>query len=282
MKSLLDVLKLSTEYLQKKGIADPKRQAEEMLCDLFGLTRLQLYLEFERPLNDSEMEQCRARLLRRGNGEPLQYIHGQVEFYNCTFIVNKSVLIPRQESEILIDKIVKRLSKLDLKGKVLWDVCCGSGYLGIALKKHLPDLDVSLSDISFEALEVAKLNAERNGVQVRLLKGDLLAPFGREKVDFFVCNPPYVSEKEYKELDREVRDFEPRIALVGGEEGTEFYERLARELSTYMNAHALAMFEIGTNQGDKLQSLFKGPPWKNQLVEKDWSGHSRFFFLEKE
>lgn len=282
MKTLLEVLQLSADYLQKKGIKESRRQAEEMLCDVFGFNRVQLYIEFERPLNPTEIDQCRHRLMRRANGEPLQYIHGEVDLYNCKFLVNKSVLIPRQETELLVDKIVQRLSKLDLKKKSLWDMCCGSGCIGIALKKKFPELEITLSDFSQEALILARENAERNGVQVKILQGDLLQPFKDQKTDFFVCNPPYVSEKEYVDLDREVRDFEPRIALVGGEKGTEFYERLARELPMYLFPSAQVMFEIGSNQGEALQRVFAALPWRNQTVEKDWAGHSRFFFLEIE
>jgi release factor glutamine methyltransferase len=282
MKTLLDILNASAAHLQKKGIAQPKRQAEEMLCDLFGLNRLELYLEFERPLTETELNQCRERLNRRANGEPLVYIHGQVEFYGCSLRITPAVLIPRQETEILVDKIAAELSQCDLEGKFLWDVCCGSGCIGIALKKRFPALQVTLSDLSEAALEIAAINAKRNEVDVQLLQGDLLAPFKGQKAHFFVCNPPYIAQKEYTDLEKEVRDFEPKLALVAGERGTEVYERLASDLPSYLHAKAKVWLEIGYQQDEALFELFKAAPWRDQKLEKDWSGHPRFFLLENE
>lgn len=282
MKTLLDILSLSTDHLRKHGIENPRRQAEDLLCDLFELDRIQLYTNFERPLNSEEIEKCRHYLARRVKGEPLAYIHGKVEFYGCNIQVNRSVLIPRQETEILVDKIAHYLAKQNLTDKHLWDVCCGSGCIGIALKKRFPELTVTLSDISPEALAVAKINAETNGVVVSVVQGDLLEAFGKEKAHFVVCNPPYISEKEYQVLDKEVRDFEPRIALVGGEHGTEFYRLLAEKLPDYLYPHGAVWFEIGYQQGKSVENFFKGGFWKTKQVENDWAGHDRFFFLENE
>jgi len=281
MKSLLEVLSLSTDYLRKKGIAHPRREAEDLLCDLFGISRLNLYLEFERPLNEEEISLCRSRLTRRGQGEPSQYVHGQVDFYGCSFLITPAVLIPRQETEILVDIVAKELDKLDLTGKSLWDVCCGSGCIGIALKKRFPELQVTLSDISKDALSIAQHNAEKNHVDVRFLEGDLLTPFQHEKTHFLVCNPPYISNKEYEELEKEVH-FEPKMALVSGENGTEIYERLAKEIILYLQPSALIWFEIGHQQGNLVLQYFKNQSWKKKYIEKDWAGHDRFFFLENE
>lgn len=282
MESLSRVLALSTEYFTQKGIVNARRQAEEMLCDLLGVGRLQLYTDFERPLNEHELSECRQRMKRRIQGEPLQYIHGQVQFYNCVFNVSPSVLIPRQETEILVDKIVKALKGHDLKGKVLWDLCSGSGCIGIALKKQFPDLDVILGDLSPDALKVAEENAQLNQVNVTLRHGDLFAAFGQDKADLIVCNPPYVSEVEYGELDKEVHAYEPRMALVGGETGLEFYERLADALPHHLRSPGMAWLELGKGQGKQLEALFKNPFWKTRKLEQDWAGHDRFFFLENE
>lgn len=132
MRTLLDILTLSTNYLQQHGIQNPRRQAEELMSDVLGISRLNLYLEFERPLSESELEVCRERLSRRAKGEPLQYIKGEMDFYGCRIFLNRDVLIPRQETEILVDLIAKQLEKEELQNKCLWDVCCGSGCIGIA------------------------------------------------------------------------------------------------------------------------------------------------------
>ncbi|MBA3816979.1 MAG: peptide chain release factor N(5)-glutamine methyltransferase [Parachlamydiaceae bacterium] len=282
MRTILEILTLSTDYLTRKGILQPRLQAEELVSQSLGLKRMDLYIQFDRPLVDEELSKCRDWLQRRGQGEPLQYIHGQVDFFDCMIKVTSAVLIPRQETEILVDKISKVLAHETLANKVLWDICCGSGCIGIALKKRFPDLTVCLSDISAEALTVAAENAKSNFVEVELLEGDLLLPFKEKFSDFVVCNPPYISEKEFSALDIEVRAHEPRRALISGESGLEFYKRLANDLPSHLNSGSKVWFEIGANQGQAVQSLFQGAFWKKCCVENDWSGHERFFSLEIE
>lgn len=279
MKTILEVLTLTTDYLKQKGIANARRQAEDLIADALQIKRLQLYVEFERPLTITELELCRKNLSRRAKGEPLQYIRGFVDFCDCRIRVTPDVLIPRQETELLAEMIIKELEKSECKGKVLWEVCAGSGCLGLAIKKRIPDLTVVLSDLSSAALEIAKENAKDNEVDVHFMQGDLLAPFQGQTCDFFVCNPPYISQKEYAGLDPEVRDFEPKMALIAGQSGFEFYERLSKDLAIFLKNGARAWFEIGTGQGEHVLELFSG--WKARY-EKDWSGHDRFFFLEKE
>jgi release factor glutamine methyltransferase len=284
MKTLLEIVNLSTQYLQDKGIANARRQAQDLICDALGIDRITLYMEHDRPLSEAELTLLRQRLTRRAQGEPNPYIHGEVYFGDCVFQVKRdTVLIPRQETEILWEKIVNTLEKeTDLQNKVLWDVCCGSGCLGIALKKHFPALTVVLADICPKALAIASHNAILNGVEIECVEGDLLAPLAGRRADFFVCNPPYISEGEYEKLDREVKDFEPQKALVGGVTGLEFYQRLASDLARHLTPSAKAWFELGTGQGQAVSALFASAPWKARNVEVDWSGHDRFFFLEIE
>jgi release factor glutamine methyltransferase len=270
MKTLGDVLKLSSEFLQKKGIDKPRRQVEELLSYVLKLPRIELYMQFDRPLMEPELTQLREAIKRRAEGEPWQYIAGEVEFLSCRIKVNKNVLIPRQETEILADRILKELPEAPVE---IWDVCTGSGCIGIALKKKRPDCKVILSDISSEALAVAKENA--NGVEVELLQGDLLGPF-QGKADIIVCNPPYITEKDYAGLDREVREWEPKTALVGGVSGLEFYQRLSCDLPRYLNPSGKVYFEIGTGMGEQIKNLFDPSVWKSIQVTQDWSSHDRF------
>lgn len=274
----LDIIQSFTDH----GKDNPRRQAEELLCDLLGWDRLHLYTQFDHPLTESECSLCQDWVNRRLNNEPLAYVHGKVQFYGCAIKVDPSVLIPRQETEILVDKIVKCLKAQDLKDKVLWDLCCGSGCIGITLKKTFPELTVYAADCSQAALDLTAWNAAANGVEIICRKGDLLTPFQGSKTDYLACNPPYISEREYETLDREVRDYEPRLALVGGQTGLEYYERLARELPSYLRPHAQVWFEIGYDQGEAVQKLFNGHYWKKHQLENDWAGHNRFFFLEIE
>ena len=282
MKTVLEILNLSLNFLKEKGIAHPRRQAEELLGEALGLGRMGLYLEYDRPLTEIELEKCRAWLKRRGKGEPLQYISGEVEFLTCRLKVNSDVLIPRQETEILVEKIIKTLSKESLEGKVFFDICCGSGCIGIAIKKHFPTLHVIVSDLSEKALNLCRINAEKNDVELNYLQGDLLSCFGIKKADYIVCNPPYISEKEYDELDIEVREYEPKMALVSGKSGLEMYLKLSNELQKHLNSKGKVWFEIGTNQALPIRNMFSASYWSLCEHELDWSGKERFFSLEIE
>lgn len=280
MKTILDIVNLSATYLKKKNIERPRRQAEQLIADVLGVGRLDLYLQFEHPLEENELKQCRLALKRRAKGEPLQHIMGEVLFAGVQIKVNPSVLIPRLETEILVEKIFAILSKKPQKGKILWDICCGSGCMGIALAKKFPDLKIILSDLSLQSLAVAKENAALNRVDVSFYHGDLFVPFKKETTDYLVCNPPYVAEKDFLELSTEVRDFEPKMALVAGQTGLEFYKKIAIEISAFLNPEARAWFEIGSGQGKKIEALFKQKGWKCSF-ESDWAGHDRFFSLKK-
>ena len=206
---------------------------------------------------------------------PRAYVEGEVEFYDCQISVTPDVLIPRQETEILVDLVLKKLGK-----GTLLDLCSGSGCIGLSIKKHLPDLDVVLSDISQKAIDLARKNAEKNNLDVSFFVGDLFNSLTEKKFDYLVCNPPYISEEEYIKLEPSVKDYEPKQALVGGDDGLLFYRRLETEMPNFLSGGAKVFFEIGYTQGKALLEIFSNPIWNNQEVLKDWAGHDRFFFLE--
>lgn len=269
MKTIGEIIQLSGQFLagQKRG----KRIAEEIIAHVLGLKKMDLYLQHDKPLIESELNSIREKIKRAAKNEPIEYILGEVEFFGCKMNIDQRVLIPRPETEILVEKIAKVA-----KAGVLWDVCCGSGCIGIALKKANPDLQVFLSDISKEALMLAAENAKLNGVEVTFLQGNLLDPFKGQKADWIVCNPPYVSEKEYLELDLSVKNFEPKIALVGGPKGTEMYEHLAASLPVHLKNGGQAFFEIGFNQGAFVQGLFP-----SAQIECDWAGLARYVHISQ-
>lgn len=276
MKALGEVLTLSQQYLQERRIERPRRIAEELLASLLQCKRIDLYMQYDRPLIETELTRFREWLKRAAKNEPVEYIAGTVDFFGCEIHTDSRALIPRPETEILVDYVAKCVKD----HKTLWDVCTGSGCIGISLKKKFQNLEVSLSDLSPEAISLARENAQRNEVEVAFFLGDLLAPFEGKKADIIVCNPPYVSSDEYLNLDPSVRDFEPKMALVGGERGLDFYERLARDVSFYLNPGGLVFLEIGMDQGDCLQQIFGSGKWSRVERVKDWSGKDRFFFLE--
>ena len=206
MKLVGEILTSSTAFLAERKIDRPRRSAEELLAAVLGLKRIDLYMQYDRPLIESELEAMRGHLRRRSKGEPLEYILGQVDFYRCNIAISPDVLIPRPETEILVDLIVKEIKGA---GGVLWDLCTGSGCVGLAIKKACPGLAVVLSDICPKALAVARANAEANGLEVECFQGDLLQPFEGQKASFVVCNPPYVADEQMPLLDQSVKGFEP-------------------------------------------------------------------------
>jgi release factor glutamine methyltransferase len=281
MKTIREIIPQAVQYLSERKVQDARRSAEEIIAFVLGYKRLDLYMNFDCPIKEQELEKIRDLLKKRGKGTPIDYLFGQKAFYGNTFLVTPDVLIPRPETEILVDLIVKRLEKENLEGKALWEVACGSGCVGLSLKKRFPALTVALSDISEPALEVAKKNSIKTQLEVEFFLGDFLKPFASQKAHYLVLNPPYISQQEYEELDPEVRNFEPRGALLGGSTGLEFYERLSREGASYLHPSAKIFLEIGSKQGSALKKIFAGPDWSSQELIPDWAGHDRFFFLEK-
>jgi release factor glutamine methyltransferase len=271
MRTIGEVLKLSSDFLSERKIDRARRIAEELLCHVLKTKKIDLYLQFDKPVIDAELARLRELLKRSAKNEPIEYITGEVDFFNCRIKVDPRVLIPRPETEILVELI----SKKNPTG-ALWDICTGSGCMGIALKKAHPALSVTLSDISPDALSLARENAALNQVEVELLQGDLLAPFKGQKADLIICNPPYIAQAEMNTLDSSVKDFEPHLALVAGERGTEFYERLALELPNYLNPNGQVFLEIGSTQGEALKKLFP-----HGQLHLDWAGHPRFFEIAR-
>ncbi len=272
MKTIGELLQLSADFLGQKGIERSRREAEDLLSAVLQIPRLDLYMQFDRPLVEQEINQYRAYIQRRAQGAPYEYITGQVRFLDAELIVTPDVLIPRPETEILAAKILEQLPDAPME---VWDICCGSGCIAISLKKARPSWTVFASDISPKALALAKENAAKNGVEATFLEGDLFKPFQGRKADVIISNPPYVSVKEYAAMDKS----EPQIALVAGPTGYEFYERLAQEIPNHLRPGGKVFFELGTGMGAKVASFFS---FGKKKIENDFAGHDRFFFLEND
>jgi len=282
VKSLGEILSLSVQYLQERKVPRARLVAEMILAHQLKIGRMDLYMRFECPIEETELSWVRQALKRAASFEPVEYITEEIEFYHGRFTVTSAVLIPRPETEILVDKAVKEIRQRGSEGKILLDLCGGSGCIGISIKKACPELTVFVSDISQEALAVCRENRQKNGVDVEVLQGDLFSPFEGNKADYLLCNPPYISQSEYGQLDASVKDYEPKIALVAGESGLEFYQKLSFYMKDYLNSGALVFLEIGQGQGEAIKGLFSDPCWIKKRLEQDWAGKDRFFFLEKE
>ncbi len=228
----------------------------------------------------SQEEQGRVDQLveMRLRGVPLQQVLGEVDFLDLKLRLTKDVLIPRQETEILAERIIESIDPGE--GKVALDLCTGSGCIGLAVKKAFPQLKVILSDISPMAADIAKGNAELNGLDVEVLVAHLFEELGEVKIDYLFCNPPYIPAHEFAMLDKSVKDHEPSIALLGGSDGLMFYRMIEEDAKNCLNQNAQCFFEIGYNQGEGVKEVFSGAAWTNQRVYPDYASHDRFFFLE--
>jgi release factor glutamine methyltransferase len=257
-----EILDTARRYLEEKGIENPRGNAEALLGRALNLPRIELYLQHERPLAEAELSAFRELLKRRARHEPLQIIVGSVEFAGVRIEVQPGVLIPRPETEELTEHVAAQLVPLTSAPLRILDLGSGSGCIAIALAKRFPLLMVDAVDADFEAVRLTSRNAQANGVgeRVRALLCDVFAPRFLSSIappyDVVVSNPPYVTEEEYESLSAEIRDHEPKRALVAGEDGLAFFRRLAGLLPDLLRPGGLLAVEIGIRQGAAVASLF--------------------------
>ena len=277
MITVLEVIKLSTEYLQKKGVESPRANAEILLAEILKCKRLELYLAFDKPLAENEVQVYREAIRKRGLRIPLQYIVGNVEFYGLKLIVNENVLIPRPESELLVEKIINDSDKSN-NLKIL-DIGVGSGNISLSISKNLPNSKVVAIDISKSALDVANQNAEINSLQDRIefrlfdFMNDDLNSLG--KFDLIVSNPPYVSENDYESLEPELKNHEPKIALTDNSNGISFYKHIIEASNQLLMKPGKIYFELGIDQYIQVQKYFEQNNFINIKITKDYSGIDR-------
>lgn len=269
---ILDVINKTAPFFEKQGIENPRLNIELLLAHLLRKKRLELYLEFERELDEPTLDRLREFVRRRPGHEPLQYIIGSVEFCGLELVVDRRVLIPRPETELLVETVVAR------KPRVIVDVGTGSGCIAVAVARKLPESEVRALDASAEALEVAAANKKLHNLEknIRLLQSDLLEKLPDSlPVDAIVSNPPYIAVGELATLPKEVRDFEPVQALVAGEDGLEVYRRLIPQARPHLTPTGFVAFELGAGQRAAVEQLFAGNGFEVTQVEKDLQGHER-------
>lgn len=270
--TLLKLLRWTTDYFADKGIDNPRLNAELLLAHVLQLDRVGLYLNFERPLISAELDAIRPLVKRRGQREPLQYLIGHTEFWSLQFEVTPAVLIPRADTEILVEEALKRA---EATGELL-DVGTGSGAIAISLASELADWKATGLDISSDALEVASRNAEKNGVdgKVRFLHGDL-AELPPQQYDLIVSNPPYIAQAEWDELMPEVRCFEPQQALLADNDGLYCYQKLAAQAPSRLKSGGWLLVEIGWQQAAAVRQLLLEAGLQDVFVRDDYSGQPR-------
>jgi release factor glutamine methyltransferase len=271
MLTVLDSIKLSTDYLEKKGIESPRINAELLLAHILSCKRLDLYLSFDRPLGDDEVLIYRTFLKRRGEYEPLQYIIGSVEFYGLPFKVDPSVLIPRPETEILVEEIINNSKKKnDLK---ILDIGTGSGNIAVSLAHHIPGAKIVATDISKESLLLASENSSMNKTenQVQFILDDILLNELKEnEFDLIVSNPPYISKEDFKDLPPELKVYEPKHALTDDANGLFYYKQIAVKAKILLKKNGSVYFEVGKGQSGEVKKILEENNFSEIMIKNDY------------
>ncbi|MBN2417220.1 peptide chain release factor N(5)-glutamine methyltransferase [bacterium] len=276
---LIEVLQESTAYLERQRIEHPRLNAERLLGRALGLSRVELYLSFDRPLNEEERAACRTLLQRRASHEPLQYILEETEFMSLPFTVGPGVLIPRPETELLVEEALRFLKPLENSRAV--DLGTGSGCIAVSLAHYAPACRVTAVDLSEAALETARKNGARNGAgeRLRFVRADILsddpADFFPEASDCILANPPYISRDEWDRLAPEIREWEPREALCDEGDGLAFYRSIAARTAPYLRKGGRLMAEIGHTQAAAVREIFSESGFGDISVLNDLNGIPR-------
>ena len=257
--TILEVLKWTSRYFQGKGISNPRTDAEVLLAHALGVERIDLYLRYDQPLTADERAVYREFVRRRASGEPVQYITGHREFWSLDFEVTPDVLIPRPETEVLVEIAIKYLKERRFRRVV--DIGTGAGVIAVALAHEIDGISVLATDISLSAINVARRNAVKHGVadRIRFIVMNLFESLLPDvKFDVIVSNPPYVSSEEYRKLDREIKNFEPPIALLGGADGLDVVRRLIVQGMSHLTTGGFLFIEIGYGQAEAVRDFVSG------------------------
>ncbi len=271
MLTVLEAIKLATEYFEKKNIESARTNAELLLAHLLNCKRLDLYLKFDRPLSDTELNSYREMISRRGKYEPVQYIIGHEEFFGFKFIVNQSVLIPRPETEILVESIISMYQ--GISNLIVLDIGTGSGNIAICLKKHLSIEHLDAVDISSDAINIAKQNAELNLVDgINFINQNIcngfVPPSG--KYDVIVSNPPYITKEDYQNLQKEILLYEPKSALTDDKDGLEYYKSIVKFSANNLKQNGKLFFELGIGQVKEVEEILQKSGFNNIEIQKDY------------
>lgn len=263
--TVLKVLNWTKGYLAEKGVENARLEAEWLLCATTGLDRVGLYVNFEKPLTDEELAAYRALVTRRARREPLQYLLGSQEFYGLDFLVSPAVLIPRHDTEVLVEETLRRAPA---SGSIL-DIGVGSGCIAVALAKALTGADVRGVEKSPAALALAQQNIERHAVRVTLFEGSLFEPFAGQRFDLIVSNPPYIPTADLADLQPEVREYEPVAALDGGPDGLDYYRTIIPAAPEHLTPGGWLLVEIGIGQAEDVRGVFAAAGFTDIFTAKD-------------
>jgi len=287
---LLELLRKSTEYLEAAGIDDALSEAEMLVFHAVNMDRLDAYVD-NPEIENLNSAKVRRLLQRRIKGEPVQYIIGHIEFLGLTVRVGKGVLIPRPETELLVEEVIKTVKSKALSVKsseknssqltahslrTFLDLCTGTGCIALSLAKEFPDAAVYGTDLSKEALAYAKKNAKKNTIKnARFSQGSLFEPVEGKRFDLITANPPYIRRDEIETLQPEIRDWEPVAALDGGMDGMDFYRAILSSAGDYLNPNGFIFLELGYDQAGGVQKIARAEGFREIAVINDYAGIGR-------
>lgn len=292
-----EMLTMGEKQLMDSDIADATRDCKILYCYMMDIPFSKIILEYQEVLQDRLCDKYFGLIDRRSKGEPVQYIMGSQEFMGLEFIVNENVLIPRQDTETLVEDALEIINTGTLRGEDMdvkrkeWDIldlCTGSGAIGVSLARIANKVNVTCSDISEGAIKVAKENAQKHGVakSVKFEQGDLFKPFSKhfrkQKFDMIISNPPYIKSSIIPTLQKEVCEHEPLSALDGGESGLDFYERIVSGVGSHLRKSGVLLLEIGHDQGEAVSGLLsRNGEFTSIRVLKDLANRDRIVFAKK-
>ena len=273
MANVVDIMKKTEDFLKSKGIPSPRREAEELMCHFLQWKRLDLYLKFDMPLREEEIQGLRKAVQRRGNREPISYITGTQGFYEHDFFVDKDVLCPRPDTETLVEQVLHKIPMEE--DCFVADIGCGTGCIGLSIASARPNVKLYAVDISPAALSCTRKNIAHLELEKRvgLLQGNLLEAIPSNRIiDYLVSTPPYIPTADIDELEPEVRDFEPRLALDGGADGLDIYKKIL--LQAQKRVQKGIFLEVGIHQAHQVASLVEDiiktcptSPLQNGIIE---------------
>lgn len=305
-----------SEYFTDKGIESPRLNAEILLSSILALKRIELYTQFDKPVTKQQLDQLHDLVKRAGRHEPVAYLTGKTEFYSLQLSVTRDCMIPRPETELLVERAIEFLRKRPVRNSTMrkisqeeevsngastgtqfvCDLCTGCGCIAVAIAKNFPHAQIIATDISDAALAVAAANVEKYLLKdrIKLLQGDLFDPIilhldaykpalsKAEGFDLIVCNPPYVSRAEFEKLDKNVRDYEPKLALFAGEDGLDIYRRILEKVDQFLKPDAALMLEIGYAQGHAVKEMLEKIGVFTEIkIEKDYNKNTRIAIARK-
>lgn len=283
--NIKEVLLNTEKYFEKNNIDNPRLDAEVLLADLLDMERIRLYVNFDYPLKEEEISRYRQMIKSRARHIPVAYITGHKEFMSLDFYINQNVLLPRPETEILVEYLIDYFQEKEMEKVNIVEVGTGSGAIMVSLGYYLKEARILGVEIDSKALQVSRKNIQKYGLEdrLKLTRGNLLKPLIKksvDNVDLLVSNPPYISDEEMQDLPSEVKK-EPHRALCGGKRGLDIYKKLIKQAPQILKNRGMIAVEIGYRQADHVEKILRENNFKKIEVRKDYADKDRFILAHK-